>query len=258
MSEPKRAGIHGSDLKSAGGDTAASAEHPGREAALNVIDASIHDLRTPLSAMSGWLEVLEARGAATDPMALRAVQGLRRAIDQQAGLLGGYAKLSHQQRSRPMAGSARPLSEVLVQARSRLDEPLAARLVAKRELAGLALPACMDSGERLVDALALLLERIAKALGAGDELEVLDEPGEIRLSSDTADGDIAALAAFCGPLDKAGARVAGLDLATFWAARSALADGAIEPRFSPGKGDRGFEVILVARRPASSCPAPPH
>lgn len=48
--------------------------------------AMAHELRTPLHSMSGWLHVLESRLPPDDPMAARALAGIRRAIDQQVEL----------------------------------------------------------------------------------------------------------------------------------------------------------------------------
>ncbi len=48
--------------------------------------AMAHELRTPLHSMSGWLHVLESRLPADDPMAARALAGIRRAIEQQVEL----------------------------------------------------------------------------------------------------------------------------------------------------------------------------
>lgn len=48
--------------------------------------AMAHEIRTPLHSMSGWLHVLESRLSTDDPMAGRALAGIRRAIDQQVEL----------------------------------------------------------------------------------------------------------------------------------------------------------------------------
>ena len=48
--------------------------------------AMAHEMRTPLHSMAGWLHILESRLPATDPMAARALAGVRRAIDQQVDL----------------------------------------------------------------------------------------------------------------------------------------------------------------------------
>ena len=48
--------------------------------------AMAHELRTPLHSMSGWLHVLESRLPTDDPMAARALAGIRRAIEQQVEL----------------------------------------------------------------------------------------------------------------------------------------------------------------------------
>ncbi|MFA7503705.1 MAG: response regulator [Burkholderiaceae bacterium] len=48
--------------------------------------AMAHEMRTPLHSMSGWLHVLESRLPVGEPMAARALAGIRRAIDQQVEL----------------------------------------------------------------------------------------------------------------------------------------------------------------------------
>lgn len=48
--------------------------------------AMAHEMRTPLHSMSGWLHVLESRLPPGEPMAARALAGIRRAIDQQVEL----------------------------------------------------------------------------------------------------------------------------------------------------------------------------
>src|SRR5688572_5505363 len=48
--------------------------------------AMAHEMRTPLHSMSGWLHILESRLPQDDPMAARALGGIRRAIEQQVEL----------------------------------------------------------------------------------------------------------------------------------------------------------------------------
>lgn len=45
-----------------------------------------HELRTPLHSMSGWLHLLESRVPPDDPLAARALSGIRRSIEQQVEL----------------------------------------------------------------------------------------------------------------------------------------------------------------------------
>src|SRR5690606_27378662 len=63
-----------------------------------LLDALIHDLRTPLSAMSGWLEVLEAHLGAVDGIVGRALLGLRRGVEGQTQTLNGISDVLTKQR----------------------------------------------------------------------------------------------------------------------------------------------------------------
>ena len=63
-----------------------------------LLDALIHDLRTPLSAMSGWLEVLEAHFGEVDGIVGRALPGLRRGVEGQTQTLNGISDVLTKQR----------------------------------------------------------------------------------------------------------------------------------------------------------------
>ncbi len=227
--------------------------------AWDAVDASIHDLRTPLSAMSGWLEVLEARAGAQPDMAARAMQGLRRAIDQQARLLDDYARVSHVQRQWPPGNARRALTDAVGAALLRLEPEAAARLAPLS--AALApgphaasspasrSPQCLDAGERLVDALALLLSLFARGLGAGAQVAVKVEHDRIQLDATGADGDQSALERFCNRPGKAGARAAGVGLAVLWSARTVLARCAVLPQFATGDSAQAFSLRLGAAWP---------
>ena len=90
-----------------------------------LLEAMIHDLRTPLSAMSGWLEVLEAQlGGAAEPMAERALRGLRRSVDAQAGVLNMLSETLARQRSEPGERDECLLLERLQAAMARLEARL--------------------------------------------------------------------------------------------------------------------------------------
>ncbi|MGE0314700.1 MAG: response regulator [Lautropia sp.] len=245
----ERATGAGAGRDDAAGDPPAPAD-PVLEGAWNAIDASIHDLRTPLSAMSGWLEVLEARAASGDTMGARAMQGLRRAIDQQTRLLDDYAKVSQVQRQWPSAAGRRPLAGPLDLAMQRLESEVAVRLAPASAVLvdadGQAGPLCLDAGERLVDALATLLGLLAHGLGPRGKLSLSIERDALRFDAASIDGDPTALAAFCARPGKAGARAANVGLAVLWSARTVLDRCGVVPGFDAGDAAHAFSLVLRA------------
>lgn len=61
-----------------------------RDLALETIDlrsAIAHDLRTPLNAMAGWLHLLSSPQPRSPEVSARAIEGLRRAVEQQRRLI---------------------------------------------------------------------------------------------------------------------------------------------------------------------------
>ena len=222
--------------------------------AWHVIDASMHDLRTPLAAMSGWLEVLEARlgdAAAQDSMTTRALQGLRRAIEQQTRLLDGYAKVADTHRAWPPAGSPCPLPQALIAAIGQLDSASAGRLAPL--IAGPVLDpgqqglSCLDANGRLVDALAVLLSLLSNALGERGRANVRFESQAIVIDVLHPDAKGSVLAAFCSGPDKVAARASGAGLAQLWSARQVLERCGIEPRFDTDPDGEGFSLSLLAQ-----------
>lgn len=219
-----------------------------------VIDASIHDLRTPLGAMSGWLEVLEARADAADspdPMAARALVGLRRAIEQQTRLLEGYAQVADTRRRWPNATVPRPLAAVLAEALGRLDAAPAGRLTALNAALNSTnpgdSPTCRDAGDCLVDAVLVLLKLLVSALGDGHQPGLRSDSQALVIDARTVDGEPAALAAFCVRPDARAARIAGTGLAQLWNARNVLRRCGIGMRFAAGRCGEGFSLTLLAQ-----------
>lgn len=234
-----------------------------------VIDASIHDLRTPLGAMSGWLEVLEARADAADspdPMAARALVGLRRAIEQQTRLLEGYAQVADTRRRWPNATVPRPLAAVLAEALGRLDAAPAGRLTALNAALNSTnpgdSPTCRDAGDCLVDAVLVLLKLLVSALGDGHQPGLRSDSQALvidartvdalrvdvqRVDAQRVDGEPAALAAFCVRPDARAARIAGTGLAQLWNARNVLRRCGIGMRFAAGRCGEGFSLTLLAQ-----------
>jgi signal transduction histidine kinase len=66
--------------------------HPAGAAAQTSLATITHDLRTPLSAIKAWANVLDAQLRENqDPMVRRALNGIMSGIDQQASLLDKLA-----------------------------------------------------------------------------------------------------------------------------------------------------------------------
>ena len=252
------------------------------DGAWETVGHALHDLRTPLSAMSGWLEVLEARADSSDPIVSRSIAGLRRAVDDQAALLDSYGVVSRQHRQWPSACARRTLFDVLVASISRLEGDAASILEPLRAMAADALDPlagsdgadaddeallCDDAGDRLIDACGLLLRLLAAATGAKGVLAFRREPGSLAIhcsvrdepDEERPDGQLDGLIAFCTAGDGASgstsgsavARKAHLNPAMLWSGRAVLARCGIGARLSTVDERKRFVLTLTTdlRRP---------
>jgi signal transduction histidine kinase len=66
----------------------------GRRATAMLIGVAAHDLRTPLNAMAGWLQLMQSSPDLPAATRERALKGLQLAIAQQTGLADGLSQLA--------------------------------------------------------------------------------------------------------------------------------------------------------------------
>ncbi|MGE0796863.1 MAG: histidine kinase dimerization/phospho-acceptor domain-containing protein [Lautropia sp.] len=215
-----------------------------------LLDAVIHDLRTPLSAMSGWLEVLEAHvGESTDDLLARALRGLRRSVDAQAGILNTLSETLAQQRRTLGPHQDCLLLERLQQAMGVLESRRAAvsidlaRLAPLRHFSGAAELTCVDAGPPLTDACAVLLQALAIAQSTADgPIVISGGAAQLRITVPGGSGDRAPLRGLCQGFGGYGARRPDLRIQTLWLARSMLRRCGLDLRMAPG--DAGFDLLI--------------
>lgn len=187
-----------------------------REAAV-LLSALIHDIRTPLGAMAGWLEVLESQLPEAPGLVGRAIVGLRRGIASQTQVVNTMgATLSQLEVDSQGDPARRPFGPVLDRAMARVTDPGAEPIPAIRQRLALTvfLPSgevssltCLDSGESLVAACCVMLEALAAAQAVGDPpIEIEVRSAAIRLRAPRAGGNRSAIRGLCLGLHLAGTR----------------------------------------------------
>ncbi len=209
-----------------------------------MLDGAVHDLRTPLGAISGWLEVLESELGEVEGVVGKAVAGLRRAVDEQVRMVQQFSHASSVLHE-PFDPSRRAvLVDRLLTAASRLDPEEDSRIGSLEHLRGRSSARCIDGGDRLDDGLLIFLRLLAIATveaGGGFTIDGDDQGLVVHLQSRQQAAE--SLLAFCNGLNRSAAKRASMPLPILWAARTALIDSGLEP------GAR------VARRSPPSVPA---
>lgn len=220
-----------------------------------VLDAAVHDLRTPLSAMSGWLDVLETQVVAPGGITAKALEGLRRGIDQQVRAIGQLAEALVVQHDATVAGEMRPLSGPLLAAFARLEAGEASVLRPIDVLYGSESPPCIDQGGALVDALATFLRTLARACRTdGGLLEVDARADRIAFRFAGDEASAAVLDALCNGLASPRLKVEGFTLAALWAARTVLHRAGLALALTTaGQGERRA-TLRFAPGPADADP----
>lgn len=221
-----------------------------------LLDAVIHDLRTPLSAMSGWLEVLESHLGEADGIVGRALLGLRRGVNQQTKGLNDLSDVLLQQRvERVDLGETRFLGRLqqgLQQLDSYkdpgLDEAESDRLEPLRSLDISESLVCADAGSSLVDACATLLRAVATAQADSDgPISVTSDRGRVLIAVPGASGDRSALTGLVNGLGNYVDRRAEIDVQSVWLARATLQRCGLTLKMRPA-GDGGIDLLI--KRPS--------
>ena len=210
-----------------------------------MLDGAVHDLRTPLGAMSGWLEVIETELGEVDGVLGKAVAGLRRAVDEQERMIQAFSHAFGVLHESVDPQRRCGFIDRLLVAAGRLDADARARLGSLEHLRGRSKARCIDGGNALDDGLLVFLRLLAMATdvadGSGFTIDGEDEGLVVHLRSRPACVD--ALLAFGNGLDRGAVKRVNVSLPTLWAARLALMDSGLEP------GAR------VARRGSTAWPA---
>ena len=217
-----------------------------------LLDSIIHDLRTPLSAMSGWLEVLEAHFGEADGIVGRALLGLRRGVDSQALGLSGLSDVLMKQRiDLPAQGDCILLERIqlaLKEMQGRSDGPLdpsvSNRLLPLRSLDANGSLACQDAGTSLNEACGTLLRALAAAQDAADApLSVSANADKVLITLPGGSGDPAALRSLCTGLAAYPTRRPDIRAQAIWLARSIFRRCGLILQMSPAEGG-GFHLLL--------------
>jgi CheY-like chemotaxis protein len=209
-----------------------------------MLDGAVHDLRTPLGAISGWLEVLESELGEVEGVAGKAVAGLRRAVDEQVRMVQQFSQACNVLHE-PFDPTRRAvLVDRLLTAASRLDPEENARIGSLEHLRGRSSARCIDGGDRLDDGLLVFLRLLAIAMvEAGGRFTIDGDDQGLVVNLQSRQQAAESLLAFCNGLNRSAAKRANMPLPVLWAARTALIDSGLEP------GAR------VARRGQPSLPA---
>jgi hypothetical protein len=246
------AGIEQPGGEQSGGDRPRE-DDPTAETAV-LLDAVIHDLRTPLSAMSGWLEVLESHFGEADGIVGRALLGLRRGVDSQARGLNDLAAVLVKQRVDLEDNGERRFLEAmqlalkLLDARvdSHLDDRESARLKPFRTLDAAGTLACGNAGSSLIDACGTLLQAIAVAQADRDgALSVTAGPDKVLITLPGAGGDVSALTSLFFGLQGQGARRPDISAQELWLARATLLRCGLLLRMTSADG-KGLHLLIEA------------
>lgn len=230
-----------------------------------LLDALIHDLRTPLSAMSGWLEVLEAHFGEVDGLVARALLGLRRGVEGQTQTLNGLSDVLTKQRvALPEEGECGLLAQLqgkLAELESRPGSPLGATELGrleplKRFVANDSLT-CRAGGASLGDACATLLQAIAVAQGEDDApISLAADVDSIRIRLPGATGDLSSLESLSSGLRPHAPRRPQIRPQALWLARSVFRRCRL--RLALDQDSDGAVELVIARdgaQPAASVPA---
>ena len=234
-----------------GSDAIAAARDCAQETAV-LLDSIIHDLRTPLSAMSGWLEVLEAHFGEADGIVGRALLGLRRGVDSQTAGLAGLSDVLMKQRidipGQEQCNLLERIREALQELESSSEAPLeraaATRLAAFRALKPAGTLTCRDAGSSLAEACGTLLQALAAAQDAGDApISVSANADKILITLPGGSGDPTALRSLCVGLAGYPTRRPEIRAQAIWLARSLFRRCGIALQISP-EGAGGFHLLL--------------
>lgn len=235
---PPGPGHPGADrpLRAQAGDAVPHPPHGGVQAfqrndLSQMLDGAIHDLRTPLGAMSGWLEVIETELGDVDGVLGKSLAGLRRAIDEQARMIQAFGNAFEVLRE-PFDRQRRSVFvDRLLAAAERLDPEARARIGSLEHLRGRSQAQCTDGGNALDDGLLVFLRLLALATvdeaGSGITIDGGDEGLVVHLRAEPRAVD--ALLAFCNGLNRSAVKRVNYSLPTLWAARLALIDSGLEP-----------------------------
>lgn len=217
-----------------------------------LLDTVIHDLRTPLSAMSGWLEVLEAHFGEADGLVGRALLGLRRGVDSQTKGLNGLSDVLMKQRiDLPAEGECLLLERLqfaLQQMSLREDLPLdnaeLGRLAPFRSLDPRSSFTCKDAGSSLVDACATLLHALAVSqAGADAAMSITGSADKLLITVPGGSGDRTPLKSLCHGLEGYTTRRPEIRAQALWLARAVLQRCGLVVQMSPAGGG-GFNLLL--------------
>ena len=218
-----------------------------------LLDSLIHDLRTPLSAMSGWLEVLEAHFGEADGIVGRALLGLRRGVDSQTGGLNNLSDVLMKQRiDLPPNGDCLLLERMRLALKqmdarqdSQLDRTQSARLEPFRSFDAAVSLRCQDAGSSLNDACATFLHALAVAQDAADgPLSITANTEKILITVPGGSGDPSALESLCHGLAGYSARRPEIRAQALWLARSMLQRCGLAMEMSPAGGGGGFNLLV--------------
>jgi hypothetical protein len=240
-----------------GSDAIAAARDCALETAV-LLDSIIHDLRTPLSAMSGWLEVLEAHFGEADGIVGRALLGLRRGVDSQTAGLSGLSDVLMKQRIDIPGQSecvllerlSAALAELEANPEASLDPAVAARLAPFKTLDPAGSLTCRDAGSSLVEACVTLLRALSAAQDPADApLALAATPDSILITLAGGHGDPTALRSLCVGLAGYPTRRPEIRAQAIWLARSLFRRCGIALQMSPAVGG-GFHLLL-SRAPSA-------
>ena len=217
-----------------------------------LLDTVIHDLRTPLSAMSGWLEVLEAHFGEADGLVGRALLGLRRGVDSQTKGLNGLSDVLMKQRiDLPVEGECLLLERLqfaLQHMSLREDAPLdnaeLGRLAPFRSLDPRGSFTCKDAGSSLVDACATLLHALAVSQADADgAMSITGSADKVLITVPGGSGDRTPLKSLCHGLEGYATRRPEMRAQALWLARAVLQRCGLVLQMSPAGGG-GFNLLL--------------
>ena len=217
-----------------------------------LLESIIHDLRTPLSAMSGWLEVLEAHFGEAEGIVGRALTGLRRGVESQTTGLNGLSDVLMKQRiDLPAAGDCLLLERMQLALRQMeerreppLDQLVAERLKPFRLLDPTGSLTCQDAGSSLNDACGTLLHALALAQDAADgPMSITAHSDQVLITVPGGSGDPSPIKSLCNGLAGYHANRPDLRAQALWLARSMLRRCGLALRMDPTAGG-GFSLLL--------------